>query len=223
MRDSILDVAGYAAVLQEVAAMRWHPRGYGGERRSPERVKREGWQEQGLLAVSLDDERLTWPERELVRQLGEKLYGKREEAGRCLSGPATWSRSGSSRRPRSCAGCRRSGSPATSALGRRSSGRRRSWRAAAPTPMRLPPPSTAAISRMEEAITWNRFLERDDAQLMWARAEGAPWKELCYRFGISRPTAHRRWEYALSVIVWRLNGREVHHRRGRRFVVARAG
>ena len=48
-------------------------------RRSPDQVKREGWQEQGLLAVSLDDDRLTWPERELVRQLGEKLYGKREE------------------------------------------------------------------------------------------------------------------------------------------------
>jgi hypothetical protein len=95
--------------------------------------------------------------------------------------------------------------------------------AAAPTPMRLPPPSSAAISRMEEAITWNRFLERDDAHLMWARADGARWKELCYRFGISRPTAHRRWEYALSAIVWRLNGREVHHRRGRRFVVATAG
>ena len=60
--------------------MRWHPRGYGGERRSPERVKREGWREQGVLAVAVDDERLTWPERELVRQLGEKLYGKREEA-----------------------------------------------------------------------------------------------------------------------------------------------
>jgi hypothetical protein len=24
----------------------------------------------------MDDDRLTWPERELVRQLGEKLYGK---------------------------------------------------------------------------------------------------------------------------------------------------
>ena len=59
--------------------MRWVPRGYGGERRSPERVKREGWREKGLLAVSVDDERLTWPERELVRQLGEKLYGKRTE------------------------------------------------------------------------------------------------------------------------------------------------
>ncbi len=57
--------------------MRWFPCGYGGERRSPEQVKREGWCEQGLLAVSIEDDRLTWPERELVRQLGEKLYGKR--------------------------------------------------------------------------------------------------------------------------------------------------
>jgi hypothetical protein len=60
--------------------MKWHPRGYGGERRSPERVKRDGWHEQGLLAVAINDERLTWPERELVKQLGDKLYGKREEA-----------------------------------------------------------------------------------------------------------------------------------------------
>ena len=34
---------------------------------------------QGMLAVSLDDHRLTWPERELVQQIGEKLYGKRED------------------------------------------------------------------------------------------------------------------------------------------------
>ena len=61
-------------------AMRWHPRGYGGERRAPDQVKRDGWREQGVLAVAIDDERLTWPERELVRQLGDKLYGKRAEA-----------------------------------------------------------------------------------------------------------------------------------------------
>ena len=60
-------------------AMRFTPPGYGGRRRSPEQVKRDGWHEQGLLAVSVDDDRLTWPERELVRQLGERLYGKREE------------------------------------------------------------------------------------------------------------------------------------------------
>lgn len=56
--------------------MRLTPKGYGGKRRDPEQVKRDGWLEQNMLAVSLNDCRLTWPERELVRQLGEKLYGK---------------------------------------------------------------------------------------------------------------------------------------------------
>ena len=59
--------------------MKWHPKGYGGERRSADDVKRDGWREQGLLAVSVEDDRLTWPERELVRQLGEKLFGKQRE------------------------------------------------------------------------------------------------------------------------------------------------
>ncbi len=57
--------------------MRWFPKGYGGERRSIEEIKREGWREQGLLVVSAEDQRLTWPERELIRQLGERLYGRR--------------------------------------------------------------------------------------------------------------------------------------------------
>ena len=60
--------------------MSYFPKGYGGQRRSPEEVKRDGWREQGVLAVSVDDHRLTWPERELVRQLGDKLYGYRKEA-----------------------------------------------------------------------------------------------------------------------------------------------
>jgi hypothetical protein len=59
--------------------MRFYPKGYGGQRRDPYQVKRDGWKEQGLLAVAIDDDRLTWPERELIRQLGEKLYGKRPE------------------------------------------------------------------------------------------------------------------------------------------------
>ncbi len=57
--------------------MRFYPKGYGGQRRSPEEVKRDGWREQGVLAVSVDDNRLTWPERELVEQLGTRLYGPR--------------------------------------------------------------------------------------------------------------------------------------------------
>jgi len=62
-----------------VKSMSFTPRGYGGDRRGAEKVKKDGWKEQGLFAVFLDDQRLTWPERELVRQLGEKLYGKRKE------------------------------------------------------------------------------------------------------------------------------------------------
>lgn len=57
--------------------MRWHPPGFGGERRGSEQIKKDGWLKRGLMAVSIEDQRLTWPERELVRQIGEKLYGKR--------------------------------------------------------------------------------------------------------------------------------------------------
>jgi hypothetical protein len=66
--------------------MRWHPPGYGGERRDPDQVKRDGWHEQGLLAVRVDDQRLTWPERELVEQLGTKLYGKRASTKEARNG-----------------------------------------------------------------------------------------------------------------------------------------
>ncbi len=62
--------------------MRWAPLGYGGERRPPDEVKRDGWRQQGVLVIAANDDRLSWPERELVRQLGEKLYGegrKRQE------------------------------------------------------------------------------------------------------------------------------------------------
>ncbi len=62
--------------------MRWFPKGYGGVRCRPEEIKRVGWREQGVLVVSADDPRLAWPERELVRRLGAKLYGNRKEGGR---------------------------------------------------------------------------------------------------------------------------------------------
>jgi hypothetical protein len=62
-----------------MTGMRFTPHGYGGHRRDPEQVKREGWYEQGVLVVSVDDHRLTWPERALVEQLGMKLYGPRPQ------------------------------------------------------------------------------------------------------------------------------------------------
>ncbi len=57
--------------------MKWAPRGYGGNRPSPESIKQQGWRVQGVLVIEVDDQRLTWPERELIRQLGERLYGDR--------------------------------------------------------------------------------------------------------------------------------------------------
>lgn len=55
--------------------MRW---GIGGERRSVEQIKRDGWHEQNILVVSTDDQCLTWPDREFIRQLGNRLYGNRQ-------------------------------------------------------------------------------------------------------------------------------------------------
>ncbi|MGE3703340.1 MAG: DUF6362 family protein, partial [Hyphomicrobiaceae bacterium] len=90
-----------------------------------------------------------------------------------------------------------------------------------PQPMRPPPPSAAAISRMEAALPWLRWLEADDARLVWMRAEGKPWKAICWRFGIARATANRRMEYGLSVIAWRLNRRPLPSTWSRRFLVDR--
>jgi len=48
-----------------------------------------------------------------------------------------------------------------------------------PERMRLPPPSTDAITRMEQSLERLRWLEGDHAKLVWARSEGMPWKQIC--------------------------------------------
>ena len=47
-------------------------------RDDPEEIKREGWQEQKILVVHVDDYRLTGFQREFVKQIGESLYGERK-------------------------------------------------------------------------------------------------------------------------------------------------
>jgi hypothetical protein len=44
--------------------------------------KRTGWRRHGILVVAEQDPRLTWPARELIRQLGTKLFGRRSEDDR---------------------------------------------------------------------------------------------------------------------------------------------
>ncbi len=42
-------------------------------------IKRSGWQDQHILVVSDRDERLDFVERELVRRIGDRLYGPGEQ------------------------------------------------------------------------------------------------------------------------------------------------
>ena len=41
-----------------------------------EATKRQGWLEQHILVISHDDERLDFMERQLIRSIGERLYGQ---------------------------------------------------------------------------------------------------------------------------------------------------
>lgn len=85
--------------------------------------------------------------------------------------------------------------------------------------LRLPPPSSDAITRMDEAMEWLRWLEPDDAKLVWRRAERRRWKAICVEFGMSRATAHQHWLYAMCVIAWRLNGKRVPTKRSKQHLI----
>jgi hypothetical protein len=77
-------------------------------------------------------------------------------------------------------------------------------------PLKRPPPSSDAITRMEEALGWLSWLEGEDAKLVWARASNQSWKAVCWPFGIARTTAWRRWVVALCLIAMKLNGEPKH-------------
>lgn len=87
--------------------------------------------------------------------------------------------------------------------------------------MRRPRPSPRQITQAEETLLWLRWLDPDDARLLWLRANRKPWKPICWELGISRATANRRWQYGIAVIVWRLNGNQVPRKRSMGFVISR--
>ena len=91
-----------------------------------------------------------------------------------------------------------------------------------PEPMRLPPPSAAAISRMEVTIGWFAWLEPIDSRIVWLRASGSRWKSVCWTVGLARAAAHEHWRYALCLIAWRLNGKDRLQHVGRRRMIAHA-
>ena len=52
----------------------------------------------------------------------------------------------------------------------------------------------ASDARIRDWLLW---LDPLDAELVEMRVSGAPWKPICWRLGMSRATAHRRWKAAL--------------------------
>lgn len=46
------------------------------ESRETLRLKRTGFHELGMLVVDINDPRIAWPEREMLKQIGERLYGR---------------------------------------------------------------------------------------------------------------------------------------------------
>lgn len=88
-------------------------------------------------------------------------------------------------------------------------------------PMRVLP-SPAAISRMEETLSWTVGLDPIDGKIVWMRAHGERWKAICWAVGMQRSAAHEHWLYALCVIAFRLNGRRLNRNHSKRHVIAQA-
>jgi hypothetical protein len=43
------------------------------------------------------------------------------------------------------------------------------------------------------AFGWLRWLEPDEARLVWLRAAGERWKSICWKVGLQRSAAHWHW------------------------------
>jgi len=69
-------------------------------------------------------------------------------------------------------------------------------------------PSSVDIQKMEDCIAWLHLLDPEDARIVWLRAEGIRWRQVCIRAGCVRTTAWRRWAAALLTIAKHLNARE---------------
>ena len=69
-------------------------------------------------------------------------------------------------------------------------------------------PSARDIQRMEDCIGWLAYLAPEDARIVWLRAEGVRWRQVCIRAGVVRSTAWRRWAASLLTIAKHLNAME---------------
>ena len=86
--------------------------------------------------------------------------------------------------------------------------------------LKRPPPSAAAIDRMDMALRWLLWLDAVDARIVWLRACGRPWKEVCWQSGLARAAANQHWLFALCVIAWKLNGKSLPRHMSKRDMIA---
>jgi hypothetical protein len=86
--------------------------------------------------------------------------------------------------------------------------------------LKRPRPSPASIDEMDEALKWFRWLEPDVAKIVWLRASGDRWKEICWKVGLQRTAVHQRYHFGHCVITIRLNGHAPPRNCSRRGVIA---
>jgi len=73
-------------------------------------------------------------------------------------------------------------------------------------------PSPQAISRMEETLSWTVCLEPVDGKIVWMRAFGSRWREICRTVGLQRASAHHHWIYGICRISYHLNQQRLNPR-----------
>lgn len=44
-----------------------------------ERVKKQGWSNDGILVINVEDERLSWPEKEIIKQIGNRIHNLKKK------------------------------------------------------------------------------------------------------------------------------------------------
>lgn len=73
-------------------------------------------------------------------------------------------------------------------------------------------PTPREIQRMEDALEWLMLISGETEQaaienrrIVWMRADGYRWRQICIQIGCVRSTAWRRWTAALVTISNRLN------------------
>jgi hypothetical protein len=77
-----------------------------------------------------------------------------------------------------------------------------------PDKYRMGPPTSEAITRMDETIQWIFLLDsEDERRLVWLRAAKVPWRPICQQLGFCRTTGHTMWKAALEKIATRLKNK----------------